>query len=644
MTEKKSGLSNSNYAIALTTGISLYILLTFCLLSAMPATLPAVIYPLDDTYIYMAMARNIADHGIWGVTAYGFSGTSSSHLWIIFLAFFYKLFGSVEIIPLLLNILFGILCFGAIALVARQFNYSFRQLIFITLSFLFLVYPSQLTTIGMETVLLCLLTLMFAWSSFKLIDLKDSVSASPKLLTATGIITALFCACRYESVYVVAPVILIMLLRKRLKECMVLIIGVLFPIVSYGVYSMAHGNLFFPNTILLKGRVGFTDPIHGILTQQVDLGRTALKQLWLIGSMLLYLALRARDSISLWGKRIYFAIYGLLALSTVFGVLHSLKFQRLFGLTNSFTLLDDISCEIIFLTVLGTAAIALIHLIRSCSNKEEAKPQSLLLDTTILAIVAHMLTARFGWLFRYEAYLLTMASIVYVPNLVKYYTKDKTNPCNWKTVMSKSHLPVAYALIVLSFGLFIRTALATAVTAIHATGVRYQHIEAAYLVRDNFSKGNIVANDIGALCYFAKDIRLLDLWGLADLKVAQARGQHRLNTAFIEQYTTKYHGDIAVIQEPFLEGTPVPDNWIKAGYWHTPPAYNDIDELSFYSINPDSKTKLEHALEEHILPKQIQFRRAEQAITEPETKHRTEPTAGPGTEHRTEPKIEKNET
>ena len=36
------------------------------------------IYPLDDTYIHMAIAKNFADFNCWGIDKYKFSSTTSS--------------------------------------------------------------------------------------------------------------------------------------------------------------------------------------------------------------------------------------------------------------------------------------------------------------------------------------------------------------------------------------------------------------------------------------------------------------------------------------------------------------------------------------------------------------------------------------
>ena len=64
-----------------------------------------IVYALDDPYIHMAMAKNLALHGVWGVSSEGFTSSSSSLAWTALLALFFKVFGARDVIPFVLNVL-----------------------------------------------------------------------------------------------------------------------------------------------------------------------------------------------------------------------------------------------------------------------------------------------------------------------------------------------------------------------------------------------------------------------------------------------------------------------------------------------------------------------------------------------------------
>ena len=64
------------------------------------------VYPIDDTYIHIAMAKCLAFDGTWGVEAGKTAFCSSSPLWTLLLAGLYRLFGVSETLPWFLT--FGI--------------------------------------------------------------------------------------------------------------------------------------------------------------------------------------------------------------------------------------------------------------------------------------------------------------------------------------------------------------------------------------------------------------------------------------------------------------------------------------------------------------------------------------------------------
>src|ERR1700722_15706920 len=64
-------------------------------------------YPLDDTFIHMAVAKNLAFQGNWGIAGHEFESASSSVLYTLLLATLFKLFGAKIIIPFVINLLAG---------------------------------------------------------------------------------------------------------------------------------------------------------------------------------------------------------------------------------------------------------------------------------------------------------------------------------------------------------------------------------------------------------------------------------------------------------------------------------------------------------------------------------------------------------
>ena len=186
-----------------------------------------LVYPLDDTYIHMAMAKNFAQHGVWGVTSHGFSSSTSSPLFTGILALGYFLFGYHGLQPLILNLIFGSILIAYVYLrLAPIARFPWPGLA--TLGFLLIVSLPALTFIGMEHILHVFLCLAFLeLASFALAGI--GTKQTNRLLLAVACLLPL---ARYEGIFPIAIVTFFLLLQKRVRLAGALFFGRHYPCFS----------------------------------------------------------------------------------------------------------------------------------------------------------------------------------------------------------------------------------------------------------------------------------------------------------------------------------------------------------------------------------------------------------------------------
>ncbi len=220
-----------------------------CLIWSLARTEGHISYALDDAYINMAMAKNLSRHGVWGITKYGFSFTSSSLLWLPLLSAFYFLFGVNDITPLILNVLFGTLaCAAAYAVLSHSLGRKALVLVALLL-FVFLTPLIPLTFVGMEHTLQTFIALIFVYVSARALARGEP---TPRQLVSITALSAFLTLTRYEGIFLVLTVAGLFILRKKVRATLLVTTAGLFPIVVFGVISMAMGWYFLPNSVLLK--------------------------------------------------------------------------------------------------------------------------------------------------------------------------------------------------------------------------------------------------------------------------------------------------------------------------------------------------------------------------------------------------------
>lgn len=226
-----------------------------------------LIYTVDDAYIHLAMARSIAEHGVYGVVPTDFSSASSSPLWTLLLA------GLMVITPSSLDewvsLLAGTLAAAAVLwMIVRTAVRAWAQSAAtwgmgasqrpvtaghgqaLALALLAAVLPwalgqMQLVLCGMEHGLHMAVTMAFGLATAGVVARVGPVW--PMLLLGS-----LMTVVRFESV---APVLVAAGLlgwQRRWKLAVGLLAGAFGAIALQGLWSLAHGEAFLPNSVLVK--------------------------------------------------------------------------------------------------------------------------------------------------------------------------------------------------------------------------------------------------------------------------------------------------------------------------------------------------------------------------------------------------------
>lgn len=214
-----------------------------------------VVYALDDAYVHMAIAKNFARHGVWGVTPYQFTSASSSPLWTFLLSAIYFVFGVNNVTPLVLNILFATLLVLALGRILESMASGLpRPYIFgVLLSVLFFAPIPSLIFAGLEHVLQTVVTLTFVcYASWLLAGRAANSRLSGATLVLLGPLAS---TARYEGLFAVGVVAFILCLRRRIRLALWLLFWSALPLFVIGLVSARHGWFWLPNSVVLKSNL-----------------------------------------------------------------------------------------------------------------------------------------------------------------------------------------------------------------------------------------------------------------------------------------------------------------------------------------------------------------------------------------------------
>ncbi len=252
------------------------------------------VYPLDDSYIHLALARTLAVHHVWGIGPTEFASASSSPGWTVLLALVDLLFGSHLLNALLLNVAFAIPLIFAVDWTLRRLRPDASLAYRATAQLLILLCTSvpNLAYVGMEHVAQTLSILLVVTLGVRILALSPSQTVPRKLAVGLVASSVFAGAIRYEAVFAVLPIFILLLLRRRVGVAVwfggAAAVG---PLV-FGLYSHHLSGLWLPFSVLMKASLNAVPTHNPILRYRMLSSGGGFRQILLAPALLWILRLR----------------------------------------------------------------------------------------------------------------------------------------------------------------------------------------------------------------------------------------------------------------------------------------------------------------------------------------------------------------
>jgi hypothetical protein len=209
----------------------------------------------------------------------------------------------------------------------------------------------------------------------------------------------------------------------------------------------------------------------------------------------------------------------------------------------------------------------------------------------IFTTILHLVFAKTGWFYRYEAYLMVLAILVLAASLSKEGAYKLLELEARKSLVCCVALVIVALIIAWPFFLRGYTALLKVPKA--TANIYRQQYQMGLFLRTFYEHQNVAVNDIGSVNYLA-DIKTLDLGGLTNRAVTESLLKGNFNTKVIQDLAILHNIKIAIVYDDWYEPIGgIPGQWIKAGRWKIlDNVVCGSDTVSFYAVQKSEEEKL----------------------------------------------------
>lgn len=227
----------------------IYAVIVVWMWSAIHGRTGEISYTVDDAYIHGTLAKNLAANGTFGIVPGEFSAASSSLLWTLLLALVFLATGPVTWLPAVLATLFGALTIGRSNSLMKAIGVGPASRIVVGLLIIIYVPALPVISTGMEHT-------MHAWTMVGLLGSLLVYDRNPSKIPGAIFLWALLAGgARYESLFVLPPLLIWLAWRRNWRAAFALGLGTTLPGIVFAAYSLTHGGFALPNSLMLKGNL-----------------------------------------------------------------------------------------------------------------------------------------------------------------------------------------------------------------------------------------------------------------------------------------------------------------------------------------------------------------------------------------------------
>ena len=231
-------------------------------------------YPLDDTYIHLAIAKNFSLTGTFGVNRGEYAGATSAPVWSMALSAVFLIFGVSEKAALIMSLLSGMLLLIACYALLVRFGVG-RDLTMLALGLIVFSTPMPLLALsGMEHLLHAALTVIVVFLSARILERDPAPRgfvAAVMAAIALGVFT------RFETLFLAALFAGLLFWQRRWALGSAVLASAATPVLINAAVSIPRGWFWLPSSVLVKAqKAPVTDLLHFCLA----IGGRALHMLY----------------------------------------------------------------------------------------------------------------------------------------------------------------------------------------------------------------------------------------------------------------------------------------------------------------------------------------------------------------------------